>query len=179
MKTCKFISAEYGLPSKIVSGKGTNFFQRYVENFCKWLIIQYTVLSSYNQLSSGQVEACTKFISRKPVGFLHSWYKVLMWRVYIYMQLHMGIHVCMYVGLKYTYYTYICIYICMYECMHTCMYICVCINVISMYTFMYIHRQMYISLYLNRHIYIHIGIYVWRQTCMGIDLCMYAHEYTY
>ena len=47
---------------KIISDAGTNFTLETVTEFCRKLNIQQSITSLYHHQSSGQVEACIKFI---------------------------------------------------------------------------------------------------------------------
>ena len=58
----KIIFAEYDIPHKIMSDAGTNFISEKFRQFCKRVIIEQAVSSSYHHQSNGQVKACIKFI---------------------------------------------------------------------------------------------------------------------
>ena len=69
----------------------------------------------------------------------------------------MHVHVCVYAGHKYIYYThmYVCVY--MYECTYVCLHVCMCMHIcVSMYTFRYVCRQTYRSLYIGRDVHTNI-----------------------
>ena len=70
-------------------------------------------------------------------------------------------YILVYVGHKYTYYTYICIYV--------CMYVSVCIYTVSKYAFRFVYGQTHISTYIGKYVYIYIHIL---QTSM--HTCVYV-----
>ena len=58
----KMIFAEYGIPQKIMSDAGTNFFSDRFQQFCKTINVEQAVSLAYHHQSNGCVEACIKFI---------------------------------------------------------------------------------------------------------------------
>ena len=58
--TCKIISAEFGLPKKIMSEVGGTFISDKFKIFYRSLNIEQSFSSSYHHQSNGQVEACIK-----------------------------------------------------------------------------------------------------------------------
>ena len=57
--------AEFVLPEKIISDMGTNFTSETFKEFYKMLNIQQSITSFYHHQSSGQVEACIKFVNAR------------------------------------------------------------------------------------------------------------------
>ena len=60
--TCKVVFAEYWIPKKIMSDAGGNFISDKFKTFCKSLNTEQAFSSSYYHQTSGQMEACIKFI---------------------------------------------------------------------------------------------------------------------
>ena len=60
--TTKVIFTEYGIPCRLMSDAGTNFFSEKFRRFCSRLNIEQAVSSVYHHQSNGQVKACIKFI---------------------------------------------------------------------------------------------------------------------
>ena len=60
--TVKIISAEYGIPCKLMSDDDSNFVSEKLRSFCSSLNIEQAVSSLYHHQSYRQVEACIKFI---------------------------------------------------------------------------------------------------------------------
>ena len=56
IRMSRIIFSEYGFPSKLTSGTGTNFTSEKLHNICRCLNIHHVVSSSYNHHSNGHAE---------------------------------------------------------------------------------------------------------------------------
>ena len=59
---CTVISAEYGIPKKIMLEASGNFVSEKFKEFCRRLNVEQAVSLSYHHHSNAQVEACTKVV---------------------------------------------------------------------------------------------------------------------
>ena len=62
IRTDKIVFAEFGLQKKIVSDVATNSISDKFRKFCRQLNTEQAITSAYHHQSSGQVEACIKFM---------------------------------------------------------------------------------------------------------------------